>query len=119
MLKIEVINISLAVIIIACLIYAIYKSYSNKDSNPKEYFRRSNMNKCDALTNQYCQNMKTNNYNNLQTGNGGLLYKIQQECGDDYYMKTQNCYPSWATTKGGLHDAVLYPELDDRYLYRK
>jgi hypothetical protein len=34
-------------------------------------------------------------------------------------MKTQNCYPSWATTEGGLHNAVLYPQLDQRNLYIK
>lgn len=98
MIKLETVNIILAVIIIIVLGMIIYKS------TEQEQFAY-NKNKCNKVTRKYCNMMKKGHYNVF--GDPIALSEMMSSCGPDAYPKLKGCYPEWANRVGGTQTANI------------
>lgn len=98
MIKLETVNIILAVIIIIVLGMIIYKS---SEAEQFSYDKG----KCNAVTRKYCNMMKNGHHNVF--GDPIALSEMMSACGADAYPKLKNCYPKWAKRLGGTQTANI------------
>jgi len=98
-MKLETINITLAVIVAGLLIYI---AYSDKGEENFEY----NTNKCEAITSKYNQYLRDTN---SVWGDPGMLSEMMDVCGKGYNpnLGGSNAIPEWAYKLGGTHRANI------------
>lgn len=94
-MNLETVNIILALIAISGLIYIISKG--------KENFRQ--VNECKASTQKYCNMLKQDKHDIW--GSPLVLSEMMQTCGGGAYPDVQDCYPEWATVRGGTEKANI------------
>jgi hypothetical protein len=97
MIKLETVNIILALIVIIILVIMIYQG---KDG---ENFKYST--KCNKVTKKYCNMMKNDQVDVF--GDPIVLSEMMDACGKDAYPRLAKCYPKWATIRGGTSMANI------------
>ena len=106
MMKLETINIILAVIVVALLVYI---AYTHKRG---ENYRYQNTKDCDADLKEFSE------YNvqyNPVWQNPGITSKLKESCGNDYIIGRNKDVPlvgSWTEILGGTHNANVTNILD-------
>ncbi len=108
-MDIEIVNIVLGVAVVSLLCYFIWKKMTsgsdNKQPGGEEYFYYANgVNQCNSSTEKLCKDMKKRN---PVFGEPGLLYNMMENCGGSAYPDVQDCYPEWATIRGGTEKANI------------
>jgi len=96
-MHLEKINIALAIVCVAGLAYIIYIWRNRNKKTDVEQFYYSD--KCQADTQKYCNQLKSGSDDVF--GTPGVLSDMMQSCGGFAYPDVQNCYPEWATIRGG------------------
>ncbi len=101
MMKLETINIILAVIVVILLGCIAYKVMYKKDGD--ESFKYDEQ-ACDAITKKYNKYLRKTN---SVWGNPGMLYKMMSVCGTGYNQNLGGlkAVPTWARKMGGTHNA--------------
>ena len=100
MMKLETINIILAVIVAGLLLYI---AITHKDGG--ENFKY-NVNKCQAITQKYNKYLRDTN---SVWGNPAMLSEMMSVCGQGYNSDVggPKAVPRWANKLGGTHQANI------------
>ncbi len=98
MMKLETINIILAVIVVALLLIIAFKY------NSGENFRYSSEDECEAITKKYNKYLRDTN---SVTGNPVMLSEMKSVCGNGYNPELggSRAVPKWSKKLGGTHQA--------------
>lgn len=103
-MKLETINIILAVIVVGLLLYIAITHKGGKGGKGENF--KYNANKCQALTQKYNKYLRDTN---SVWGNPAMLSEMMSVCGKGYNsaLGGSKAVPKWARQLGGTHHANI------------